>query len=787
VVARERRRRNRTLRTRATPASPLACLAALAILTLVMFGDVLFAATPVVLSNRNTDLAGQFLGWRAFGFAELARGNLALWNPHLFSGAPFFGGFQAALLYPPNALFLVLPLHHAVNWTIALHVFLAGAFTFAWATHRGLRPVAACVAAVVFMFCGAHFFHIYAGHLSNLCTMIWAPLLFLAIDALAAAPSLRWTLLGMFAVAMQMLAGHPQYVFYTTVAAAAYAALCLLAASQRRRLVAALVAVALGGAALSAVQWLTGWQESRETLRSVGLRPEFAAMFSLPPENFVTLVAPQFFGDLKAVPYWGRWYLWEMSLFIGATGLVLAVVGATWGEPRGRRSSVTLIALLVVLALGNHTPLFALLYDWLPGFDRFRGHAKAMALASLFAAMLAGSGCNELLNRRRLPAPFTVGVAAVALALFLAAGLVLLSAGEPLTGSRWHALMLAVRDSGESYLPPGVSAGPEFVLEAGRTAARSLLVAGATVAVVALVLVGRSVYPAAAWVLPALLVVELFVFARGTLDSFDPAQTSSTAATQYLESHPGDYRIHDRRAPNAALRSGAFELWGDDPGAMRRYAQLVALTQAVPPDETTQYMSFSRDHALLGMLRRRAIFSADGGPAPASERLDALPHVLVVPRYRVVTDRDQLFAALDSPTFNPRDEVLLESPPQLQAATAGGSPATATIVDSSSDHLTIEAETPSPAVLLITDAYAIGWRAQALPGSTQQEYHVMPGNHCLRAIPLAAGRHRVRLEYAPSGFRIGRWISLLAALGFAVSVAREFLRSTWRGSASEQP
>jgi hypothetical protein len=761
---------------RHTWSGPLVCLAALAVLTVVMFSEVLFAATPLVLSNPNTDLAGQFLGWRAFGFGELARGNLALWNPHLFSGAPFFGGFQAALLYPPNALFLVLPLHQAVNWTIALHVFLAGAFTFAWAAYRGLQPAAACVAAVMFMFGGAHFFHIYAGHLSNLCTMVWAPLLFLAIDALAEAPSLRWTLLGMFALAMPVLAGHPQYVFYTAVAAAAYAALCLLAARQRRRLLAALVAVVLGAAALSAVQWLTGWQESRETLRSVGLRPEFAGMFSLPPENFVTLVAPKFFGDLTTVPYWGRWYLWEMSLFIGVTGLVLAIVGTLWGESRGRRSSLALIALLVVLALGNHTPLFALLYDWLPGFDHFRGHSKAMALASLFAAMLAGSGCNELLNGRRLPISFAVGVAAAAVALFLAAWLVLVSAGEPLTGSRWHALMLAVRDSGESYLPPVAYDDPELVLRAGRTAARSLLIAAVTAAIVALVLVGRRAYPAAVWLLPALLVAELFVFARGTLDSFDPAQANVSAATRYLESHPGDYRIHDHGVPNAALRSGAFELWGDDPGATLRYAQLVALTQAVPPDEATQYVSFSRDHALLGMLRRRAIFSADGGPAPASESLDALPHVLVVPRYRVVTDRDQLFAALDSPTFNPRDEVLLESPPRLQAATAGGSPGTATIVDSSSDHLTIEAETPSPAVLLITDAYASGWRAQALPGSTQQEYHVMPGNHCLRAIPLTAGRHRLRLEYAPSGFRIGRWISLLAALGFAVLVARELRR-----------
>src|ERR1035437_4656288 len=95
--------------------SGLATLGALGLLTLGMFGQVLFTPGERVLS-----------GWRQFGFDQLRHGNLALWNPHLFSGAPFFGGFQSALLYPPNALFLVLPLGPAINWSIALHVFLAG-------------------------------------------------------------------------------------------------------------------------------------------------------------------------------------------------------------------------------------------------------------------------------------------------------------------------------------------------------------------------------------------------------------------------------------------------------------------------------------------------------------------------------------------------------------------------------------------------------------------------------------------------------------------------------------
>src|SRR5436305_3632771 len=135
-------------------------VAGLAALTLAMFGDVLFARGDRVLSSEGLDLAKQFVHWRTFGFNELRHGHLALWNPHIFSGAPFFGGFQSALLYPPNVLFLMLPPAAAVNWSIALHVFLAGVFTLAWSFRRGLHPWACFLSAVTFMFCGAHFLHI---------------------------------------------------------------------------------------------------------------------------------------------------------------------------------------------------------------------------------------------------------------------------------------------------------------------------------------------------------------------------------------------------------------------------------------------------------------------------------------------------------------------------------------------------------------------------------------------------------------------------------------------------
>ena len=157
-------------------------LAGLGLLVFLMFGDLLVAPGNRVLGAQDTDLFLQFVSWRDFGFRELAKGNIALWNPHIYGGAPYFGGMQAALLYPVNWLFLILPAALAFNWTIAIGTWLLGCFMWLWAWRRGLRSVSAFVAAALVMFSGPHFLHIHAGHVTNLPAMTWVPLIFLAVD-----------------------------------------------------------------------------------------------------------------------------------------------------------------------------------------------------------------------------------------------------------------------------------------------------------------------------------------------------------------------------------------------------------------------------------------------------------------------------------------------------------------------------------------------------------------------------------------------------------------------------
>jgi hypothetical protein len=735
------------------------CLGVLAALTLALFSDALFFRPGTVLSDPRMDLNFFFVHWRYFGFHELKSGNLALWNPHCAGGWPFFGDFQSALLYPLNFLYLLLPLGPAINWTIALHVFLGGAFTYYWVRHRGLHSLACLLSGVMFMLCGPHFLQVHAGHLPNLCTLIWAPLLFLAIDRVVDRPGLAPCLLGMFAAAMSVLAGHPQFVFYMGVAAGVYCVLQVARCRQRGRVIAGLGAIALGGAALSAVQLLTGLQEGGEEMRSIGMPYHLAASYSFPPENFLTLVAPWFLGDMKSVPYWGRWYLTETSLFVSVMGVVLAAYGMAHGRPATRRFSILMLAVVLVLAMGGYTPLFYLLYHFVPGFNLFRGMDKFLWLAALFLSALAGMGMDEMLRGSKAPRWLAAGVAGLGVVLCLLASL-------PGQLDWWAEVVRCVPASGDSTLLFSGFSNPGFIAASSANAVHSLLQGALALFVAAslLELAGtRRALAVGAMLLMA--VVELTSFATASLATFQIVPPYSPAVTKFLAQNPGDYRIRHFN-PNGAMTAGALDVDGDDPSGLLRYRRYLDFAEGFDFDTAPYGMSAQKyDTNAFKLLRNRYVFSYDD--KVYSEFAGGLPHLLLADRFRVMTNFHEMFSTLTNSSFNMEEEVILESPPDPlpQPARTKG---TAKLLASSTDWLEIEADTPTPALLLITDAYARGWRARALPRSAQSHYEVMPADYCLRAIPLAAGRHRLRVEYSPSGFRIGKWISIAAWAAFLV-------------------
>ena len=718
----------------------------------------------VVLSSPDGDVAAQYLYTRSFAANEILGGSFPLWNPFLYSGVPFFGDFQSALLYPPNLIFLFLPVSLAITWSFAIHIFLFGLCVYAWAFGRGLTRLPSFVSGAAAMFGASFFLHVHAGHLSNVCTMAWAPLVFLGMDQWIRTRRFGWILLAAASAALQVFAGHVQYFYYGALVAGAYA-LGLLVLNPGRRMQAALGLAAIYpiAFALAAVQILPGMNAAAESVRGGGTPYHFAAMFSFPPENAVTLIVPWFFGKLQGGWYWGRCYLWEMNLFAGLGVTLLALHGLNAHATRAWRW-VGILAFVWLLALGVHTPLHKWLYDLLPGFSSFRGASKFISFGGMFIALLAGMGTQRLLSspRPQIWPAVTAALVAATLAIF---GAWLNSAGG---GDWFHGVVGAVRDTGEVFYEGSRADDSTELVAALAGAIGSFRESALVLSALALLWVAARHFLSAKWLLLAAAVAEVFAAAKSTTVSFPFEVATYAPFRETLKKIPGDFRILNLFNPNASMMIVREGIWGYDPSRLRRYSRLMLSSQGMSPDEVDAPLFFNHAHPVLDLFR------CEYAAMPAVGGINLVPAGMPFPRFFVVSDYEvraaaEILTALTNAEFDFHKKALLENEPTPHPRPSDKAPkASVRILKATVNSYDLEVMVDQEALLMVTDSYSKDWRAVPLPGNAQLSYEVLPANYAMRAVPLAAGLHRIRLEYFPAGLLPGGLLSGLSLLGITL-------------------
>lgn len=752
-------------------------VAGLVLLAALLFLDLLLSSEPFIPSHAQGDTARYFVWARLFGYGEILGGNVPLWNPHTFSGTPFVGVFQSSIFYPPNFIYLLFDLRIALIFEMAMGLMILGTCSFIWVYYKGLGAGASFLAAVLVIFGATSSLRVLAGQMTVLSTFAWWPLLLLAIDRLMIRSSLPWTLAGVGAVTLMILAGHPPTVLMAGIATGAYV-LTPLWQSGRGALprLLRLAPLVVAPLFLSAVQLWPGLHTASEGVRSQGMAFEFAVSHSFPPENLLTLIAPEALGNASQFyySYFGRVFYWDSTLFIGLVGLLLAIHGALYSERPIRRVALWLCVGLVVVSMGGYTPVYRFFYEFVPGFSFVRAPSKFLYFASLFAALLAALGVEALAQTRR-PFGRTLAIA-VGLSLALAAA----------TFWVWIMPIDAMGMGSPMALLESTRGAGDFVVQGLREdwhplMLRSFAISTGLAALAALLLwrVRRDADRRAIWVtvLVAVAVIELFVFARmnrGTSRMLTELDLRPTAVAAYAEAGPR--RVLETAAPsNIALGRRNFAIWGYDPVVLSRYAKFIAFTQGIDSEKIKNptYLVPRQYDSLMAILR--CGYEIDWTTKEIVEHETPLPLLFIVRGYRVEADQDAVLAAMREPDFDPLRTVILEEPPEpLPSPTPPERRDLYWLRGRSSDHYDIEADLAEPGILMLTDTFSTGWRATALKGSVQSNYTLLPGNHIIRAIPLQAGRHHLRVEYAPAAYYYGWLVSgssglvYVLAAGFAL-------------------
>jgi hypothetical protein len=365
-----------------------------------------------------------------------ATGLIPLWNHHLFAGWPWVAAAGWTPWYPPHWIALAAPVAFAFTLQCVLHHAWAGLGFTLWGCALGLSAGPALLGGVLFQMSGHFTTLVYPGHLSKFEAIAWMPWVLSASVRAYERASVRFALLAGLCLAMQILTQHAQIVYYTVamlLGLGLWKAVRWWKRSLRPLwLCGAILVIALG---LAMVQVLPAAEMKRISNRAHGVPWAEAVDTSYPPEELIELVWPGLFGSTVNGTYRGRWGERLVSDYLGLVtliGIALALVARKRISPSplegegvgGEGVPLAFLALLlltVVLALGKYTPLYRLLYDWVPGWRDWRSPGTILVVATFAACTLAAMGWDAALSRVRARRAVPLQAGIVSLLILLAA------------------------------------------------------------------------------------------------------------------------------------------------------------------------------------------------------------------------------------------------------------------------------------------------------------------------------------------------------------------------------
>lgn len=385
------------------------------------------------------DALAQYYPWRLYAHRALREGEIPLWNPHQFCGAPFLPNLQAAVLYPPNLLFWVFDPARAFGWAAFLHVLFAGLGVYLYARRLLFSRAAGLVAGMAFLCCG--FIQGWTQLPTLMNVAAWIPWALLATEGLLGQRPAASAIALAVVVALQFLAGHLQVSFYLLLIVACRL-LWLIGVHavhgtrpQSFRLAAqgwAIGAFVIGG--MLAAGQLLPTMELAEFSHRAGA-PSAAGYqwnieHALPASHLITLFSPDFYGNPSQGTFWGARNYTEYAGTVGVVVLMLAFLGLCRNRKEG--TLFWSLAAVATLAAAVGSGINRLFYFCVPGFSHSGGFARVLVLFCLSAAMVAAVGTEAMLEAT--PAVRKRWLALLALAFLAAFLAALLAAWFPLKG-----------------------------------------------------------------------------------------------------------------------------------------------------------------------------------------------------------------------------------------------------------------------------------------------------------------------------------------------------------------
>ena len=722
---------------------------------------------------------------------------IPFWLPYVYGGVPYVDAGAADLFYPLSwPLRMLLPPHTVPPWLYLFHFALAGLLTYLFLRELGLGRIASSVSGFAYMFTGQIVTLIYAGHDGKVIVSSLLPGLFWLVHRGVRLKRLREFIWSGGFLGCILFSGHIQMVYYSLLALGLFWLVLLILQWRKEKKKTLVAKGVLGlaiflilGFALTAVQYVPFYSYIPFSPRGgeEGRGIEFAKSWSMPPEETLNAIIPDFsgmsIGNTAYDTYWGQNIFKLHSEYLGVLPFLLAVLGVVllWKEKHLRNYLAFFIGLLILgllFAWGAYTPFFSLFYNLLPYYKKLRGSGMAFFLVSFSMACLAGLGAEAMLNRRgegskpgrnkRLILGLGItGGAALLLGLFVSGareGLIAFLGNHFVHESQKYQQLQANYD----HFVSGTFISALFLI----------------VQVILLVLMLRRTLPKAWWAGLAigLLVLDLwridFRFRQiesppGQFRGFEPDEV-----VRVLEQDRSLYRVWPLRYDKMGNYLMVFNIrnvFGENPLPLRRYNEFVGTGETGSLDghnlqDNPNFLNLLNVKYLITYFRaedwvRQAGFVfpqlkliADG-TFKVYENLDVLPNAFCVGRYEVIKDPDKILDRIAQQSFDPKRIAIIEEEPEKTLNLPDSMTYKVEIDRKTSPHeFRLSCEVNNPCLLVLTDNYHPSWNAYVDGRLTK----VMRADYTFRAIALPAGKHDIQFRFESRPFRSGLLISILA-------------------------
>jgi hypothetical protein len=166
----------------------------------------------------------------------------------------------------------------------------------------------------------------------------------------------------------------------------------------------------------------------------------------------------------------------------------------------------------------------------------------------------------------------------------------------------------------------------------------------------------------------------------------------------------------------------------------------------------------------------RFALAYNSGYVAAFENESVLPRAFLVPAsgVKVLPEFDNQLAVLRDPTLDPQKTAVVSRLPEglkveeHRPAGIPGLPLTTNVEITSSgvNEIKLRATTPLASVLILSQTYYPGWKAEVDGKRTD----VFPVNLALTGVQVPAGLHEIRFDFLPLTFEIGAALALVSVL-----------------------